>query len=103
MKVSCIPSLAWTLVARFTFFPFATETPHTKRSTIALSPPTHAQFYRQSEQYGVAFTSLLISNGSEIFVHIEAPTSYQWAAIGTGDKTDGSFMLLIKPSSNPDR
>jgi len=37
-------------------------------------------------------------HGTWVNLHLEAPTSYQWAAIGTGHKMDGSFMIVMQPS-----
>lgn len=59
-----------------------------------------AQFYQNSHQFGTALATSDAENGTWVYIHIEAPTSYQWAGIGTGDKMDGSFMILIQQSGS---
>ena len=56
------------------------------------------QFYKKSDGYGAAMATSQAANGTDILLHLEAPTTYQWAAIGTGDKMDGSFMIVMQPS-----
>lgn len=55
------------------------------------------QFYRKSEKFGVALSFQSTSNGSEVYMHIEASASDQWAAVGTGDAMDGSLMFVMYP------
>ena len=56
----------------------------------------HAQFYTQSEQYGVALDHRSNDNSGDLYMHLEAPSSYQWADVGIGDKMAGSFMLVMR-------
>ena len=60
------------------------------------------QFYKKSAQFGVALSYQSTSNGSEIYIHIEAPASDQWAAVGTGDAMDGSLMFVMYPGRDRD-
>ena len=57
-----------------------------------------AQFYQKSSQLGIALAADGSGNDGSVHLHIESPTSYQWAAIGTGDKMDDSFMILMQAS-----
>jgi hypothetical protein len=73
-----------------------------KLTSWLVSVSTHAasvQFFKQSEQYGAALATRSGANGTDILLRLEAPTTYQWAALGTGDKMDKSFMILMQPSS----
>ena len=60
------------------------------------------QFYRKPENFGVALSIQSTSNGSEVYMHIEAPASDQWAAVGTGDAMDGSLMFVMYPGEDGD-
>lgn len=71
----------------------------TCESVFLLTNTRAVQFYKTSDQYGAALAIRKTANGTEIFLHLEAPTAYQWAAVGTGDKMDKSFMILMQPSS----
>jgi hypothetical protein len=65
-----------------------------------ITAASSTQFYSDREQYAVAFGVGTASNDSEIFLTMTAPVYYQWAAVGTGDKMDGSFMVLMQPSGS---
>lgn len=57
------------------------------------------QYYDQTWKYGLALTSTMTDNGAEIIIQLSAPTSYGWAAVGTGAHMDGSVMFFIYPST----
>lgn len=60
------------------------------------------QFYRKPEQFGLALSTVPTSNGSEAYIHIKAPASSQWAAVGTADAMDGSLMFVMFPGEDED-
>jgi hypothetical protein len=61
---------------------------------------SNVQFYQKSEKLGAVLATHAGSNGTDMYLHIEAPTSYQWAALGTGDAMDGSFMIVMQHSGD---
>ena len=60
------------------------------------------QFYDKGSDYGLALTSTTAGNGTSLFLQLSAPASFQWAAVGSGDKMDGSLMFLIYRSDDKD-
>ncbi|KIW24021.1 uncharacterized protein PV07_09760 [Cladophialophora immunda] len=70
-------------------------------SFAAYSFAKQAQFYEKSENFGFAISSTG-NNGNaaaeEFNMQISAPTSYGWAAVGTGDRMHDSLMFIIYPS-----
>lgn len=48
----------------------------------------------------LVFAVAAAKDDGRFFFHLEAPAEYSWMAIGTGDKMDGSIMMVAYRSSN---
>lgn len=56
------------------------------------------QFYQQSARYGVAITSALSRNGTQLRIRMAAPEHYGWFALGSGSYMDGAVMFILYPN-----
>lgn len=63
-----------------------------------LAAAEQVQYYDEQKKYGLALTSTIAENGTEVIIQLSAPTSYGWAAVGTGAHMDGSVQFFIYPS-----
>lgn len=39
--------------------------------------------------------ALSAANTGSLYMHISAPTTYQWVGVGTGSEMDGSVMFVL--------
>ncbi|KAG5743419.1 hypothetical protein H9Q70_013869 [Fusarium xylarioides] len=51
--------------------------------------------YCDASSSKVCYTWAVPSSTSSLYIRLEAPTSYQWVALGTGSRMSGSTMLVI--------
>lgn len=58
------------------------------------------QFYDKKTTFAVALETLLLDNGTQILMQISAPTTYAWAALGSGSMMAESIMFVLYPSAN---
>lgn len=68
-----------------------------------LAAAEQIQYFDPTWKYGLALTSTIGENGTEVIIQLSAPTSYGWAAVGTGSHMDGSVMFFIYPSNSKDK
>ena len=59
-----------------------------------------AQFYEPASQLGFALSTTSNASSTDLLFQLLAPQSSGWAAVGVGDKMDGSLLFIIYPSSD---
>ena len=73
----------------------------TTLASIVLAIPIlagHAQFFDKASSVGFALSTAQSETSTDLLFQISAPEHAGWAAVGTGDRMDGSLMFIIYPS-----
>lgn len=67
------------------------------RSLPSVAAVVHASpaSYCDASSSKVCYTWAVPSSTSSLYIRLEAPTTYQWVALGTGSRMSGSTMLVI--------